>query len=249
MQKGSWLESQALNHVAVIDAAGATFRVLWGNIETGQFEDLLVSEKTHESVVMQVNEYPTPNQLGGHRVGNATHLNGATRADFGADGFVVCMTIPWQWLQVGTLLFETLLAASIQARHHLFDKFLILWHGVKIEGASQEQSLMEAILEMTVGGFNRTVLVSDATIVARGFELVMGAQVFVELGEVVGGALSQIAIRCTQAVRSMFFRRATTLPQGILQSLREGYKTFSSLNHLYVLPTAVCQSVMVKQVP
>ena len=92
----------------------------------------------------------------------------------------------------------------------------------EVAGATQQQGILDGLLEMPVRALDRTVLVGDAGIVAAGLHAVVGAQGVIAAGQVVAGAAVEIAEGGREAVAAMLARRAAQGPQGVLQAFGTG---------------------------
>src|SRR5271157_2361883 len=84
------------------------------------------------------------------------------------------------------------------------------------------EPLVEADLDMIVGGLNAPVLIGHARIIAGGLHAVMPAQVIVALGEIELGVAVEILEGGRQRVGPMLAWDASELPKRILQPLGDG---------------------------
>jgi len=88
---------------------------------------------------------------------------------------------------------------------------------IEVSAAPHQQSIADGILEMTVGAFDRAVLVRDALIVAGRRHAVVGEQILTaerEIGLCIG---IEVAEGGRQAVAAVIAWCAANRPQGILK--------------------------------
>lgn len=77
---------------------------------------------------------------------------------------------------MGTFCDKAVMAQRVQPIHDLLDKVLVLSHRVKVEGPPQQQGLMQAIFEMTMRAFYRSIFVGYPAVIACRLQLVMLTQ-------------------------------------------------------------------------
>ena len=78
------------------------------------------------------------------------------------------------------LLLIFLLMLAIELGHTVIDESLIVTDSGKVGAAAQVHRLDNAVLQMSVGAFNRTVLVGDSPVVSRRLQPVVLTQVVVQ---------------------------------------------------------------------
>src|SRR5688500_18963383 len=98
---------------------------------------------------------------------------------------------------------------------------------------------------MAVGGFDRSVLVGDAGIVAGRLQAVMVAEGSIGLGLVL--ALGEIAIGRREPVGAMLVRDAAELPERLLQPFGESREALSAADRFDEAPAGIGEPEMVEQ--
>src|SRR5205823_12609459 len=99
---------------------------------------------------------------------------------------------------------------------------------------------------MPMGTLDRTILVRDTRIVARGRHAVMRAQLLVAAGEVRLSVTIEIAERRRQAIAAVLVRHAAERPQRILQAFGERHKTLAAEHHVGMLEARERQPKMIE---
>jgi hypothetical protein len=117
---------------------------------------------------------------------------------------------------------------------------------VEIAVPTQQQRLVDRVLEEPVRRLDAAVLVAHAAVVARARHVVVVQQRRVPHGEVL--FLGQILERRRQAVSAMLLRGAASLPQGVLQALGQSHEALAAFNHLDMLPAGEGQHEVVQDV-
>jgi hypothetical protein len=140
---------------------------------------------------------------------------------------------------------DRLMARRILAGDRLGKKGLVASEIGEIARAAQRQRLLECPLQMAVRGFDRAVLVRDPGIVARRLDPVMLAEGLVALGLVFLGR--EIAVGRRQPVGAVLLGNPAELPQRFLQTFGQRREALAAADRLDILPTAVGQPEMVKQ--
>ena len=93
-----------------------------------------------------------PDQPTGNGVGVGPHLNRAALADTDAGQNVVSTEpLSWQFLQAGLFLGEPLLAMGVGAGDDFLHELPVILPTGEVTAAAKHQSLVDAILEVTIG--------------------------------------------------------------------------------------------------
>ena len=98
---------------------------------------------------------------------------------------------------------------------------------------------------MAMGGFDRSVLVSDSRIVASGLQTIMFAEGGIGFGLVL--PLGEIAVGGREPVGAMLVRDPTELPESLLQPLGESRKALSAADGFDEAPAGIGEPEMVEQ--
>lgn len=96
---------------------------------------------------------------------------------------------------------------------------------------------------MAMGGFDRSVLVGDAGIVAGGLQTVMVA----ERGIGLVLALGEVAVGGREPVGAMLARDAAELPERLLQAFGESREALSAADRFDEAPAGIGEPEMVEQ--
>ena len=127
---------------------------------------------------------PLADQSRGDRIEHLAQREGAGAGDVDIDLLVVGGLAIGQLLQRRALLIDALGVAGVAAPDDLVDEAPPCRKIVEVARGAQQQGVDELALEMAVGAFDRTVLVTDAQIVAGRRHAVMGAERLVALRQI-----------------------------------------------------------------
>ena len=141
-------------------------------------------------------------------------------ADFGAENLVVGDAAFGQRLQHRFFYFILGFALPIETSGGLVYHRLIISNALKVAAAAQIDGLLDPVLQMAVRTFHRAILIGFAFVVSRWCHPVVLAQIFVEPSEFLSAVATCIAVGGAKTVGAMFFWRATSGSQGILQPFR-----------------------------
>jgi hypothetical protein len=124
--------------------------------------------------------------------------------------------------------------------------YLVAYAG-EVTAAPQVERLGDAVLEVTVGRFNRAIFVSYPFVVARRPQAIVMTEVVIQPGQRFAPFAASVTIGSAEAISAVLLRRSATFKQGILQPFRQGDKALAALNHLGITPATVSQAVMIEQ--
>ena len=116
------------------------------------------------------------------------------------------------------LMLILILMLGIELGHTVIEQVLIVADASEVGAAAQVHRLDNAVLQMTVGAFNRTVLVGDSPVVSRRLQPIVLTQVVIQARQRFGLLPTQISIGRTQAIGAMLLWSPAAGKQGILQS-------------------------------
>jgi len=133
----------------------------------------------------------------------------------------------------------------ILARDKLLQKGLVGGKVGEVPRAAQLERLTETGLEMPMRGFDRTVLVADAGVVAGRLHAVMAAELGVACRLVL--LVRKIAIGRRKSVGAMLARHAAQLPERLLHTLGERGEALATADRLDILPAAEGEPELVEK--
>src|ERR1700684_1439619 len=110
---------------------------------------------------------------------------------------------------------------GVAAPDNLVDEAAIGIEVSEVPAATQEQCILQRLLEMAVRTLDGTILVRDTQIVAGGRHAVMAHQLLIAQRQVFLGVALQVAECRRETVAAMLAWRATEPPQRVLQPLRQ----------------------------
>src|SRR3954447_19056936 len=104
-----------------------------------------------------------------------------------------------------------------------------------VTAATQEQRVLQTLLEMAVRTLDRAILVRDTQIVARRGHAVVAHQFRITQRLILRSLTRQVAERRRETVAAMLVRRPAEPPQRVLQSLRQFHIALATKHHMGVL--------------
>src|SRR3982074_2300180 len=124
----------------------------------------------------------------------------------------------WQSLKRRALGGDQLGATGVVTLADAADKDPIGFEAVEIPAPPAPEPLVEADLDMAVGGLDAAVLIGHAGIVAGGRHAVVPAQLIVALGKIALGVAIKVLESGRQGVGSVLAWDASQLPESVLQA-------------------------------
>ena len=113
-------------------------------------------------------------------------------------------------------------AAGVVTVADAADEGAVGFKAVEIPASPAPEPLVEADLDVAVGGLDAAVLIGHAGIVAGGLHAVVPAQVVVALGEIKLSVAVEVFESGRQRVGSVLARDAAQLPKRVLQAFGDG---------------------------
>lgn len=181
-----------------------------------------------------------------HRVEHLAQGEAAGRRHADDHLFVVRGAAIGQLLQHHAFAIDPLGVAGIAAADDLVDEAAIGGKIVEVDSSAQQQGVRDCSLEMTVGPFDRAILMGDASIVAGRPHAVVGTKGLVSLRQIVPCIAIEIAECGRQAVGPMLPRRPTERPESILQAFGQGNEALAAEHDVDVLEPAIGQTEVIE---
>src|SRR5690606_8189504 len=135
--------------------------------------------------------------------------------------FEVLGPLPRQSQQALALDIDRRSVTCITAADELVDEPSIGTQALEVARATQQQSVADSALEMTVSALDAAVLVRDAGVVTARRPAVVRAQGFIAASHIVPCRAVEVPERRRQAVGAVFRRRAAQRPKRVLQAFGE----------------------------
>ena len=168
--------------------------------------------------VHELADQPTGNRI---RVGS--HVDRAAARDPHAlDDVVRVEPFVRQPIQMSQIIKEVLPPVVIGPLHQVFHEGHVFFAAVKTPTATQQQRLIDTILEMAVGRFDVAVFVGTPSIGAFGFAVVVTHQSRIPFGEF--ATTGVISHGCCQRITAMPFGHAAEFPERFLDTGTECFK-------------------------
>ena len=161
-------------------------------------------------------------QPGGDGIKDLVDIDRAVARDLRRDRREVRGAAPGQGIERLALGGDRLGATGVVTVADPGDEGAVGFDAVEIPASPAPQPLVEADLDVAVGGFDAAVLVGYAGIVASGLHAVVPAQVVVALGEIKLGVAVEVFESRRQRVGSVLARNAAQLPKRVLQAFGDG---------------------------
>jgi hypothetical protein len=79
--------------MAIVDVTGAAQRLVSWDMNPLKLNHTLVSHKSNQAVMVQMNRQGMSNQAGGHRIGDTSQVDGAAGCDFDREYLIVRIPI------------------------------------------------------------------------------------------------------------------------------------------------------------
>jgi hypothetical protein len=188
---------------------------------------------------------PLADQSRRHRVDVFLYLDGAPLTHSHPLAFQRVQALLGQDAQLGLLLLKPLGAAPIAPRHQGTQELPVRLTRGEIATATQEQFLLQRLLEAAMALLAIPVLVA-----AGGVGRLCGDVVVPQQRLIAGGVLLGIAVlvdRQRHAVGAMALGNAAEVPQGVLQPLAQAGETLGEADG-HILPVRVGQHEVVQHV-
>jgi hypothetical protein len=207
------LAHQPVDHVAVLDPRLAPAPKPRQLVHpTGPVPDL-------QSFGPDVDLHPLADQPARHRVDVPADMDRAPRVDPNRDPPARLQPPHWQRRQHGLLLGEPLAAVRVPPGHDLAQKRLVLHASGEVAAASQQERLVDGLLEPVVALLDVAVLVRLPRPNRLGLQAVMGQQRLVSLSEHLGVGIG--LDRRTQPVGAVLPGNPSQFPKCVLQPLAQ----------------------------
>src|SRR4051795_9811539 len=134
-----------------------------------------------------------------------------------------------------TFQLDALAIVGVVAANDLVDEAAIAIQVIEVSAATQEQRVLQPLLEMAVRTLDRAILVRDTQIVARRGHAVVAHQFLITQRLILRSLTRQVAERRRETVAAMLVRRPAEPPQRVLQSLRQCHITLATEHHMGML--------------
>jgi hypothetical protein len=180
-----------------------------------------------------------------HRIGIVLHVNHTPRSHRHAHALAAQQRRRRQRPEHRQLFRQAPLPAAIALARHFFQKLLVLRPTGKIPAATQQQRLVDGVLEVAVRRFGIAVLVCLARPYLLPCQSVIRQQVEVTLRELL--PLRQVVDRAAHAVAAVPRRHALEFPQRLLQAAAQALEALRKA-HLHRLPVRISQHEVIHQV-
>ena len=175
-------------------------------------------------------------QPGWDRIKHPVDIDGAVARDLRRYCREVGCPAPGQGFERRALRNDRLGAASVVTVADPGDEGAVGFDAVEIPASPAPQPLVEADLDVAIGGFDAAVLIGDAGIVAGGLHAVVPAQIVIALGEIELRGAVQVLESGRQRVGSVLAGDAAQLPKRILQPFGDSGKALAAEDHPHMLP-------------
>src|SRR4051812_6392011 len=179
------LAAQGVDDVVVVDAVGPA-PVLAGP-QAGMADHLGAAEPGLDAVVVDLHAQALADQARGGAVEDAVHQEAAGAGDAGDHLGEVGGAAGGQRPPDSRRYAAGGPAAGVAPGDRLVDEGAPATEAVEVAGAAQDQGRVGGGLEVAVVGLDRAVLVRRAGVVAAGRHAVVGAELLVAPGDVLGG--------------------------------------------------------------
>ena len=164
-------------------------------------------------------------QAAGDRVGVAADLNRTATADANAWNYVVGIELAGrQGAEVLLLDGETFVAFVVPAGDHIFEEIHVVLAAGEVTATANHQSLVDDVLEMTIGRFHIAVFVGTSSVGLLSGSAIVVHQGCVALGQLLPGSV--VVHGRAEAVGSVALRHPAELPKCLLNPFAEGFKRF-----------------------
>ena len=186
------------------------------------------------------------NQSTGNRIRVGPNANGAAGTDFHTFLYVVCVE-PFigQAIQMSQVVKKVLPPVVIGPLQQVLHEADVFFTAVKTPAATQQQRLINTILQMAVGRFDIAVFVGTASVRAFRFAVVVTHQSRISFGKFTTTGVISHGRR--QRITAMSFGNATEFPERLLNAGTERFKRLRKAQR-YAFDVAVCQHAVEKRV-
>ena len=184
--------------------------------------DRVGPEEAFEPVVEETHFDPVANQPGRDGIEDLVDSDGAVARHLRRHRREVGGSAPGQRFERLALRGDRPGAARVVTVADTADEGAVSCKAVEVPASPAPQPLVEADLDMAVGGLDAAILVGHAGIVAGGLHAVVPAQVVVAPGEIKLGVAVEVFESGRQRVGSVLARDAAQLPKRVLQAFGDG---------------------------
>jgi hypothetical protein len=217
--KRTRLTNQRINHMTIVDGLSVLAKQSFHRLHVVvlmSHDDLLGSNPHIDFRTDQ----PTRNRV---RVG--THLDRTARANTESTQHIVRIEpLVRQPRQSRLFFMETFATIGVGTCDDLFDEHHVLIAAGKVTTASQQERLIDSVLDMSVGRFDVAVLVSTARVGSFRLAAVVLHECRVAIGERLAAGV--ILDGGTKRIGSMSLRHSAEFPKRFLNAFTQGLKRF-----------------------
>src|SRR4029450_468595 len=147
-----------------------------------------------------------------------------------------------QLLERWALELEALAVLGVVAPDDLIDEATIGGQIRKVARTTQQQRVLDGLLQMAMRTFDRTVLVRDAAIVAGRLHPIVAHELLVTPSQVLFLVAGKVAEGGREAVAAVLLGHAAEGPERVLQTLGERNEALPTQDDVSVLPAAIGQA-------
>jgi hypothetical protein len=238
--EGSRFSNERIDDVTIIDGS----QLLADQSRHGLNNVSVMSHRDLFGPDAQVNELA--DQPTGNRVRVGSHGDRAAARDSHAlDDVVRVEPFIGQSIQMSQVIQEVLPPVAIGPFHQVFHEGHVFFAAVKTSTATQQQRLIDTILEMAVGRFDVAVFVGTASIGAFRFAVVVTHQSRIPFGEF--ATTGVISHGRGQRITAMPFGHAAEFPERFLNTRTERFKRLRKAQR-YAFDIAVRQHAVEERV-
>ena len=238
--EGTRLTDQRINNVPIVDG-----RLLLAGQPWHRLNDVALMRHRDEFGANPHIDL-TLYQATGNRIRVGSHFDRAAEVD----GYVLLNIVRVESFgrqrnQVSHVVRKLLLSIDVGSLHNVFHECNVLFTRLEVPTAAQQQRLIDAIFEMSVGRFDITVFVSATSVRALRFAFVMVHQTGVTFGEF--ATTRMISHGRRQRIGAMPQRHATELPERFLNARAQCFKRLRKTKR-HTFDVAVRQHAVIERV-
>ncbi len=147
------------------------------------------------------------------------------------------------------LQLDPLAIVGVAPANDLVDEAAVGIQIVEVTAATQEQRVLQRLLEMAVRAFDGAILVCDARVVPGRYHAVMAHQPLIALCQILLSVAVQVAECRREAIAAMLARHPAERPQRILQTLGQRDKALAAKHDVSMLEARERQPEVVEPMP